>query len=190
MSCSCLYYLRASAVFVPMLCSVVYSNVTVIMGDNSIVGAVAVTFVNLCVSDSIPGTGSNTWIIDTVASNHMTYNAKFFDELSSNTRDPYITSVNGLPYLITGERGSELESLRLENLELELENNVFEDIALEKKTTGRTEASNRLPISEDETCGLCEETTGHPLELYWLPISGDEAGALGVETTCHIEPSD
>ena len=73
------------------------------MGDNSIVGAVAAASTNLCVSDSIPGTGSNTWIIDTGASDHMTYDAKFFDELSSNTRDPYITSANGLPSPITGE---------------------------------------------------------------------------------------
>ncbi|CAL9017645.1 unnamed protein product [Prunus brigantina] len=73
------------------------------MGDNSIVGAVAAASTNLCVFDSIPGTGSNTWIIDTGASDHMTYDAKFFDELSSNTRDPYITSANGLPSPITGE---------------------------------------------------------------------------------------
>ena len=33
----------------------------------------------------------------------MTYDAKFFDELSSNTRDPYITSANGLPFPSTGE---------------------------------------------------------------------------------------
>ena len=45
------------------------------MGDNSIVGAVATASTNLCVSDSIPGTGSNTWIIDTGASDHMTYDA-------------------------------------------------------------------------------------------------------------------
>ncbi|CAL9005654.1 unnamed protein product [Prunus brigantina] len=73
------------------------------MGDNSIVAVVAAASTNLCVSDSIPGTGSNTWIIDTGASDHMTYDAKFFDELSSNTRDPYITSANGLPSPITGE---------------------------------------------------------------------------------------
>ncbi|CAL2254352.1 unnamed protein product [Prunus armeniaca] len=73
------------------------------MGDNSIVGAVAAASANLCVFDSIPGTGSNTWIIDTGASDHMTYDAKFFDELSSNTRDPYITSANDLPSPITGE---------------------------------------------------------------------------------------
>ncbi|KAI5334149.1 hypothetical protein L3X38_024282 [Prunus dulcis] len=52
---------------------------------------------------SKPGIGSNTWIIDTDASDHMTYDAKFFDELSSNTRDPYITSANGLPSPIIGE---------------------------------------------------------------------------------------
>ncbi|BBN70448.1 hypothetical protein Prudu_1477S000700 [Prunus dulcis] len=49
------------------------------------------------------GTGSNTWIIDINASDHMTYDANFFDELSSNTRDPYVTSANGLPFPITGE---------------------------------------------------------------------------------------
>ncbi|CAL2240948.1 unnamed protein product [Prunus armeniaca] len=73
------------------------------MGDNSIVGVVAAASTNLCVSDSITGTGSNTWIINTSASDHMTYDAKFFDELSSNTHDPYITSANGLPSPITGE---------------------------------------------------------------------------------------
>ncbi|CAL9019655.1 unnamed protein product [Prunus brigantina] len=60
---------------------------------------------------------------------------------------------------IQGERESELESLGLKNLGLELENKVFEDTALEKETTGRIEASDRSPIFEDETCGLCEETT-------------------------------
>ncbi|KAI5342573.1 hypothetical protein L3X38_010448 [Prunus dulcis] len=73
------------------------------MGDNSIVGAVATASTNLCVFYSIPGTASNTWTIDTGASDHMTYDAKFFNELSSNTRDPYITSSNGLPSPITGE---------------------------------------------------------------------------------------
>ncbi|KAI5335022.1 hypothetical protein L3X38_025155 [Prunus dulcis] len=73
------------------------------MGDNSIVGAVDAASANLCVSDSIPGTSSNTWIIDISAYDHMTYDAKFFDELSSNTRDRYITSANGLPSPITGE---------------------------------------------------------------------------------------
>ncbi|KAI5351102.1 hypothetical protein L3X38_003993 [Prunus dulcis] len=73
------------------------------MGDNSFVGAVAAASRNLCGSDCISSTGSNTYIIDTVASDHMTYDATFFDELSSNTRDPYITSANGLPSPITGE---------------------------------------------------------------------------------------
>ncbi|CAL2272272.1 unnamed protein product [Prunus armeniaca] len=49
--------------------------------------------------------------------------------------------------------GCELESLRLENLGLELENDVFEDIVLGKETTGGTEASDRSPIFEEETCG-------------------------------------
>ncbi|KAI5312619.1 hypothetical protein L3X38_041792 [Prunus dulcis] len=73
------------------------------MGDNSFVGAVVATSGNLCGLDCIPGTGSNTWIIDTGASDHMTYDTTFFYELSSNTRDPYITSANGLPSPITGE---------------------------------------------------------------------------------------
>ncbi|KAI5342058.1 hypothetical protein L3X38_009933 [Prunus dulcis] len=153
------------------------------MGDNSIIGAVAAASANLCVYDSIPSTGFNTWIIDTGASDHMTYDAKFFDELSSNTRDPYISSANGLPSPITRERGSELESLILEN-------DVFEDTALGKEMTYHTKASDRSPISEDETFGLYEETTDHPLELDRSPISGDKAGALGVETTHHTEASD
>ncbi|CAL9021510.1 unnamed protein product, partial [Prunus brigantina] len=72
-----------------------------------------------------------------------------------------------------GYKGSELESL-------ELENDVFEDAALGKETTCRTEASDRSPISEDETSGPCEETTDRPLELDQSPISRDKAGALGV----------
>ena len=46
------------------------------MGDNFIVAAVAAAFAKLCGSDSIPGTGFNTWIIDTGAFDHMTYDAK------------------------------------------------------------------------------------------------------------------
>ncbi|KAI5332927.1 hypothetical protein L3X38_023056 [Prunus dulcis] len=80
--------------------------------------------------------------------------------------------------------------VELENLELKLENDVFEDTALGKETTGCTEASHRSPISVDETCGLCEETTSRPLELDRSPIFGDEAGALGVKITGHIEASD
>ncbi|CAL8086741.1 unnamed protein product [Prunus armeniaca] len=49
------------------------------------------------------GIGSNTWIIDIGATDHMTYDAKFFYELSSNTRNPYITSDNDLPSPIIGE---------------------------------------------------------------------------------------
>ncbi|CAL9025054.1 unnamed protein product [Prunus brigantina] len=58
---------------------------------------------NLCASDTMPGMGSNTWIIDTGASDHMTYDTNMFDELSRNPRDPYITSANGLPSPVTGE---------------------------------------------------------------------------------------
>ncbi|CAL9011599.1 unnamed protein product [Prunus brigantina] len=65
-----------------------------------------------------------------------------------------------------GERGSELESLGLEN-------DVFEDAALGKETTCRTEA----------------KTTDRPLELDRSPISGDEAGALGVtEASDRVAP--
>ncbi|BFG29747.1 hypothetical protein CerSpe_160210 [Prunus speciosa] len=58
---------------------------------------------NLCASDTMPGMGSTTWIIDTGASDHMTYNDKMFDELSHNPRDPYITSANGLHSPVIGE---------------------------------------------------------------------------------------
>ncbi|CAL8175399.1 unnamed protein product [Prunus armeniaca] len=87
------------------------------------------------------------------------------------------------PLTQKGERESELESLGLEN-------DIFEDTALGKETTCRTEASDRSPISEDETCGPYEETTDRPLELDQSPISGDEVGALDVETTGHTEASD
>ncbi|BBG97181.1 hypothetical protein Prudu_006219 [Prunus dulcis] len=83
----------------------------------------------------------------------------------------------------SGERESELESLGLEN-------DVFEDTALRKETTCRTEASDWSSISEDETCGPCEETTDRSLEIDQSPISGDEAGALGVKMTVHTEASD
>ncbi|CAL8167836.1 unnamed protein product [Prunus armeniaca] len=43
-----------------------------------------------------------------------------------------------------GEKGSELESLRLE-----LENHVFKDIALRKEAIGRTEEKDRSPRSRD-----------------------------------------
>ncbi|KAI5354494.1 hypothetical protein L3X38_007389 [Prunus dulcis] len=47
--------------------------------------------------------GSNTWIISTGASDHMTFDNNMFDELFHNLRDPYITSANGLPSPVTGE---------------------------------------------------------------------------------------
>ncbi|KAI5333074.1 hypothetical protein L3X38_023204 [Prunus dulcis] len=58
---------------------------------------------NLCASDTMPGMGSNTLIIYTGASDHMTYDDNMFDELSRNPRDPYITSANGLPFPVTHE---------------------------------------------------------------------------------------
>ncbi|CAL2260165.1 unnamed protein product [Prunus armeniaca] len=67
--------------------------------------------------------------------------------------------------------------------------NELENTALEKDMTCRTKASNRLPISEDETCDLREETTGRPLKLNQLPISEDEASTLGVKTISRTEAS-
>ncbi|BFG40580.1 hypothetical protein CerSpe_268540 [Prunus speciosa] len=58
---------------------------------------------NLCASETMPGLGSNTWIIDTGASDHMTCDINMFDELSRTPHDPYITSANDLPSLVTGE---------------------------------------------------------------------------------------
>ncbi|KAI5344664.1 hypothetical protein L3X38_012541 [Prunus dulcis] len=105
---------------------------------------------------------------------HVTLDVNFYEEV------PYYVSPSSP---IQGERESELESLGLEN-------DVFEDTALRKETTCRTEASDRSPISEDETCGPCEETTDRSLEIDQSPISGEEAGALGVEMTVHTEASD
>ncbi|KAI5340550.1 hypothetical protein L3X38_019824 [Prunus dulcis] len=98
---------------------------------------------------------------------HITLDVTFHEEVS------YYVSPSSP---IEGEKGSEIESLRLEN-------DVFEDTALGKETTCRTEASDRSPISENETYGLCEEIIYRSLELDRSPIFGDEAGALGVETT-------
>ncbi|CAL8085203.1 unnamed protein product [Prunus armeniaca] len=94
-----------------------------------------------------------------------------------------IMSLSPFQFKGRGEMGSELESLGLAN-------DVFEDAALGKETTCRTKVSDRSPISEDETCGPCEETTNCPLELDQLPISIDEVGALDVKTTGHTKASD
>ncbi|KAI5342218.1 hypothetical protein L3X38_010093 [Prunus dulcis] len=79
---------------------------------------------------------------------HITLDLTFHEEVS------YCVSPSSP---IQGEKGSELESLGLE-----LENDVFEDTTLMKEKIGRTEASDRSPISENETCGLCKE---RPVEL-------------------------
>ncbi|CAL2255205.1 unnamed protein product [Prunus armeniaca] len=78
---------------------------------------------------------------------HVTLDVTFHEEV------PYYVSPS---FPIQGERGSELESLGLDN-------DVFEDAALGKEMTCRTEASDRSPIYEDETYGPCEETTDRPL---------------------------
>ncbi|CAL8115745.1 unnamed protein product [Prunus armeniaca] len=101
----------------------------------------------------------------------------------------YSSTQKEVPYYVSpsspiqGEMRSELESLGLED-------DVFEDTALGKENTCRTEASDLSPISEDETCGPCEEATDRPLKLDQSPISRDDVGALGVKTTGHTEVSD
>ena len=43
--------------------------------------------------------GTNKWIIDTGATDHVTSDPRMFDELGDYVRDPYITSANGAPSL-------------------------------------------------------------------------------------------
>ncbi|CAL8082255.1 unnamed protein product [Prunus armeniaca] len=105
---------------------------------------------------------------------HVTLDVNFLLEV------PYYVSPSSP---IQRQMGSELEIL-------ELENDVFEDTALEKEMPGSTEASDWSSIYENETCGLCEETTDHPLKLDRSPIYKDEASALSVEMIGHIEVSD
>ncbi|CAL2266072.1 unnamed protein product [Prunus armeniaca] len=87
---------------------------------------------NLCAFDTMPGMGSNTWIIDTGAYDHMTYDDNMFDELSRNPRDLYITSANGLPSPVTGEGYEDSREdwacfmPMLKYFELITENGVFE----------------------------------------------------------------
>ncbi|KAI5350430.1 hypothetical protein L3X38_003321 [Prunus dulcis] len=70
------------------------------MDDNSFVAAVAAAFGNLCGSDCIPGTGSNTWIIDTGASDHMTYDATFsFQDVKTCETIVHGKQIRGLYYL-------------------------------------------------------------------------------------------
>ncbi|CAL2264948.1 unnamed protein product [Prunus armeniaca] len=191
------------------------------MGDNSIVGAVAVASANLCVSDYIPSTGSNTWghvvlsttyLINRTPSRVLDF--KTLHDVFGEHVSP--VSVSKLPLKVfgcvayvhvyshqrskldscalrcvfigytstqkdykcyhpltqKGERGSELKSLGLENLGLELENDVFEDTALGKKTTSCTEASDWSPIFENETCArVLDETTDHTDVSDWSPVS-------------------
>ncbi|XP_016650513.1 PREDICTED: uncharacterized protein LOC107881380 [Prunus mume] len=85
---------------------------------------------------------------------HVTLDVTFHEEL------PYHVSPSSP---IQGEKGSELESLGLEN-------DVIEDTALRKETTCRTEASDRLPISGNEVGAFGVETTGHTEASDRLPI--------------------
>ncbi|CAL2278778.1 unnamed protein product [Prunus armeniaca] len=68
--------------------------------------------------------------------------------------------ISAYTYPEGGEKMSELESLRLENLGLELQNVVFEDVIIRKKTTSRTGESHRSPYPRAEDGFLCEEMTG------------------------------
>lgn len=47
--------------------------------------------------------GTNKWIIDTEATDHVTIDPRVFDELSDFVRDPCITSANGAPSPVNGE---------------------------------------------------------------------------------------
>ncbi|CAL9024535.1 unnamed protein product [Prunus brigantina] len=104
---------------------------------------------HLCDSDTLPGIRSNTWIINTSSSNHMTCDDKLFDESSSNPLDLYITNANGLPLLVT-EKTSQ-------HLDLD-QSPMFgdEQIALGDEMIGRTEESNRSLVRENsDSCDSC-----------------------------------
>ncbi|KAM1242349.1 hypothetical protein ACFX2G_034710 [Malus domestica] len=47
--------------------------------------------------------GTNKWIINTEANDHVTSDPRVFDELCDYVRDPYITSANGAHSLVKGE---------------------------------------------------------------------------------------
>ena len=47
--------------------------------------------------------GTNKWIIDTGATDHVTSDPRMFDELCDYVRDPYITSANGAHSPVKGE---------------------------------------------------------------------------------------
>ena len=47
--------------------------------------------------------GTNKWIIDTGATDHVTSDPRVFDELCDYVRDPYITSANGALSPVKGE---------------------------------------------------------------------------------------
>ncbi|KAI5349431.1 hypothetical protein L3X38_002318 [Prunus dulcis] len=62
--------------------------------------------------------GSNTWIIGTSASDHMTCDINLFDELSRTPRDSYITSANGLPFLVPAKQNDVFERKNRQLLEV------------------------------------------------------------------------
>ncbi|KAM1074160.1 hypothetical protein ACFX2B_018945 [Malus domestica] len=47
--------------------------------------------------------GTNKWIIDTGATDHVTSDPRVFDELCDYVRDPYVTGANGAHSLMKGE---------------------------------------------------------------------------------------
>ncbi|CAL8169544.1 unnamed protein product [Prunus armeniaca] len=99
------------------------------------------------------------------------------------------------PSSLGGERGSELESLGLENVGLELENDVFEDTAIGKETTdhteasafgvettGLTEASDQSPVSKNSDSDSCmDEFDTIPLSALPVPQStrDNESSEIG-----------
>ncbi|KAI5311736.1 hypothetical protein L3X38_040909 [Prunus dulcis] len=114
--------------------------------------------------------GSNIWIIDTGASDHMTCDINIFDELSRTPQDPYITSANGLPSPVTGE-GTVLDfKTPLDVLcaytspvsvsKLPPKVKILQIVALGFETIGREDDHDRSLGSETENSALCDKTTG------------------------------
>ncbi|KAI5350983.1 hypothetical protein L3X38_003874 [Prunus dulcis] len=81
------------------------------------------------------------------------------------------------------EKGSEFESLRLEDLGLDGQNTVYEDVALGKETIARIAEGNRSPRFKGEDIALSDETTSRHFRNDWSTIAKDEENALCDETT-------
>ncbi|CAL8086738.1 unnamed protein product [Prunus armeniaca] len=81
------------------------------------------------------------------------------------------------------KKGSEFESLRLEDLGLDGQNTIYEDVALGKETIARIAKGDRSPRFIGKDIALSDETTGRHSGNDWLPIAKDEENALCDETT-------